>query len=120
MAYFAKLDENNYVIAVHTVANEALDPNNEEESGIAFYKEWSGGYERWKQTSFNGKIRKNFAGVGYFYDVQKDAFIPPQPYPSWILNEETCLWEAPKKYPDETKPYYWDESDQNWILIIET
>lgn len=118
MAHFAKLDENNIVIEVRVISNNALDPNDEENSGIEFYKQWSGGWDNWKQTSYNGKIRKNFAGVGFFYDPILDAFIPPKPYPSWSLNEETCHWQAPKKCPDDGF-YYWDEEDQNWIKIIE-
>lgn len=79
MAHFAKLDDDNKVVEVHVVANAALDPENEEESGVAFLTEWSGGYTNWKQTSFNGSIRFNFAGVGYSYDPIDDAFIPPLP-----------------------------------------
>jgi hypothetical protein len=94
MANFAKLDENNIVIEVNTVANAALDSNNEESSGIAFLTAWSNGYSNWKQTSYNGNIRKNFAGIGYTYDIARDAFIAPQPIEgNWVFNEETCRWD---------------------------
>lgn len=113
MAHFAKLDENNIVLEVHSVSNQAIDPQNEESSGIDFLVEWSGGHTNWKQTSFNSTIRKNYAGVGYYYDEQRDAFIPPKPYPSWILNEDTCLWEAPVAHPEQGI-YSWNEEFQEW------
>jgi hypothetical protein len=94
MAHFAKLDENNVVLEVNVVNNAELDPNNEEASGIAFLTEWSGGYSKWKQTSYNGSFRKNYAGIGHTYDSVRDAFIAPKPEEgNWVLNEETCLWE---------------------------
>lgn len=77
MAHFAKLDDNNIVIEVVTIANASLDSKNEEASGIAFLTEWSGGYTNWLQTSYNGKTRYNFAGIGYLYDPIDDAFIAP-------------------------------------------
>lgn len=117
MAHFAKLDENNVVIDVNVVANDALDSNNEELSGIAFLTEWSGGYTNWKQTSYNGTFRKNYAGIGYTYDPIRDAFIPPKPFPSWILNESICLWEAPISYPTDGKFYNWNEESQTWDEI---
>lgn len=117
MAHFAKLDSDKKVIAVHVVSNDALDPNNEESSGIAFYTEWSGGYTNWKQTSYNGNIRKNYAAVGYTYDEARDAFIPPKPFPSWTLDEESCTWQPPSPYPNDGKPYRWVEDDLNWQAI---
>ena len=102
MAHFAKLDENNVVLEVNVVNNDVLTED-EEASGIAFLTEWSGGYSNWKQTSYNGNIRKNYAGIGFTYDPIRDAFIPPKPddytdedgnHYTWTLNEETCLWEA--------------------------
>lgn len=78
----------------------------------------------WVQTSYNtyggqhpeGRpLRKNFAGIGFTYDAERDAFIPPKPYPSWTLNEDTCLWGAPVAYPDDGKPYFWDEENQMWV-----
>jgi hypothetical protein len=119
MAHFAKLDENNIVLEVHVVSNDALDLTNEETSGIAFLTEWSGGYTNWKQTSYNGTIRKNYAGIGYKYDTDWDAFIAPQPYPSWELNYETFQWEAPVAMPPVTDEYMWrwSETNKEWIKI---
>jgi hypothetical protein len=120
MAHFAKLDGNNVVLEVTVINNiEMLTADNVESEimGIAFLIRWSGGYSNWKQTSYNGKIRKNFAGVGYKYDAQRDAFIPPQLFPSWTLNETTCLWEAPTPMPVDDKQYQWDEETTSWVLI---
>jgi hypothetical protein len=120
MAHFAKLNENNVVTEVHVVNNIEMlsaDGSESEVMGIAFLIRWSGGYSNWKQTSYNGKIRKNYAGVGYTYDAQRDAFIPPQPFPSWTLNETTCLWDAPVAYPADGEPYQWDEETTSWVLI---
>ena len=115
MAHYAFLDSNNVVTEVivgidETELIENLDPET-----------WYGNFKNQKcvRTSYNGKIRKNFAGVGFIYDEIRDAFIPPKPFASWIFNEEKCVWLAPKDYPDATKNYYWDEEDQNWILKIE-
>lgn len=112
MAHFAKLDENNYVIEVHCVVNDLLDPENEETSGIAFLIEWSSGYTKWKQTSYNAKIRKNYAGIGYFYDEINDAFIPPQPYLSWSLNDN-FNWQPPTPKPEGE--WRWDEDSLSWL-----
>ena len=74
---------------------------------------------RWKQTSYNDRIRKNFAGIGYTWDVERDAFYAPQPYPSWSLDEDTCRWEAPVPYPEDAGPtiiYVWDEDNIQWVL----
>jgi hypothetical protein len=79
MAHFAKLDDDNKVIQVHVVSNDALDSENEEESGVEFLVNWSGGHTNWKQTSYSGRVRFNFAGIGYLYDPIDDAFIPPMP-----------------------------------------
>lgn len=117
MAHFAKLDENNVVLEVNVVNNEVLDLENEEASGIAFLTEWSGGYSNWKQTSYNGSFRKNYAGIGSQYRPDLDAFISPQPYPSWILNEDTCNWQAPTPMPSGDGIYQWVEDDLNWQLI---
>ena len=116
MAHFAKLDENNIVLEVNVVNNEVLTEN-EEASGIAFLTEWSGGYTNWKQTSYNGNTRKNFAGIGYFYDSTRDAFIAPKPFNSWILNEDTCHWESPVAYPEGEGIYNWNESTLSWDLV---
>ena len=97
MAHFAKLNEDNIVIAINVVNNNVLDSNNEEESGIAFLTEWSNGHSNWKQTSYNKNIRYNFAGIGYIYDGVNDAFIAPKPvcgHPELILNTNTYRWEC--------------------------
>jgi hypothetical protein len=122
MAHFAKLDSDNNVIEVIVVHNnELLDENgNESEArGIAFLTEWSGGYSNWKQTSYNGTFRKNYACIGYTYDSTRDAFIAPQPYPSWTLNEDTCRWEPPVPMPIDGKRYKWDEPTLDWIEVTE-
>jgi hypothetical protein len=95
MAHFAKLDENNVVLEIHVVNNDALDFSNEEESGIAFLTNWSNGYTNWKQTSYNGKIRYNYAGIGYTYDATRDAFIAPEPDDATGFDENTCTWIVP-------------------------
>ena len=120
MAHFAKLDENNLVIDVNVVNNEdLLDANGieREEIGLAFLIQWSGGYPYWKQTSYNGNFRKNYAGIGFTYDPVRDAFIPPKPFESWLLNEDTCLWDAPVPYPEDGKYYRWDEATLSWVLV---
>lgn len=119
MAHFAKLDDNNVVLEVHVVNNnELLDNGVESEAkGIEFLVNWSGGYTNWKQTSYHGRIRKNPAGIGYTYDAIRDAFIPPQPFPSWTLNESTCLWDAPTPMPTDGQRYYWDEPTTSWVVI---
>ena len=98
MAHFAKLDENNTVLEVNVIHNNELlvDGVESEDKGIEFLTAWSGGYSNWKQTSYNGNIRKNYAGIGYTYDSVRDAFIPPKPVvegKEFALNEETCQWE---------------------------
>ena len=131
MASFAKIGLNNKVIEVLSVNNEVLKDANgiEQESiGIDFLTKLTG-YPVWKQTSYNTiggihklggtPLRKNHAGIGYTYDEDKDAFIPPKPYPSWTLNETTCIWEAPVAYPDDGQIYNWNETIQNWELITE-
>ena len=119
MAYFAKLDENNVVLEVHVVHNNELlvDGIESEAKGIEFLVNWSGGYQLWKQTSYNARIRKNTAGVGFTYDPVRDAFIPPQPYASWVLDEETCRWDSPTPHPDDGNRYTWDEPTTSWVAI---
>ena len=117
MAHFAKLDNTNTVIEVHCVHNnELLDNNVENEvKGIAFLTDWSSGYTNWKQTSYNATFRKNYAGAGYIYDTTRDAFIPPKPFASWLLNEESCQWTSPVAYPIDGKMYRWHESTIAWV-----
>lgn len=113
MAHFAKLDQNNVVLEVHIVSNDVLDLADEEKSGIEFLTEWSGGYSNWKQTSYNNKFRKQFAGIGFKYDAEADVFIALQPYPSWTLNENFD-WIAPKPKP-EGDFWYWNEQLGDWV-----
>lgn len=124
MAHFAKLDENNIVIFVTVGAEQDDGKENElfQRTG-----------EVYKQTSYNTRggiyytphtndpdpdqtkaFRKNYAGIGFTYDVARDAFIPPKPFPSWLLNETSCLWEAPVPYPTDGKAYVWDEDTVSW------
>ena len=107
MAHFAEIDSDNKVIRVIVVSNDL------EANGAQWCHDIFGG--TWVQTSYNGRIRKNFAGVGYSYDPVRDAFIPPQPYPSWTLAEETCLWQPPVPMPQDG-PYVWNEDQQEWQI----
>lgn len=116
MAHFAELGEDNIVLRVIVVNNEELmvDGEESEAKGAQFCRDLLGGV--WKQTSYNGNFRKNYAGTGYTYDSGRDAFIPPKPFNSWILNEETCLWEAPVPRPSGDTMYVWDEDTTSWIV----
>ena len=125
MAHFAKI-EDGVVTQVIVVDNkDCADASGVEKEyiGAAFCEKLFGG--TWKQTSYNGSIRKNYAGVGYSYDSERDAFIPPKPYNSWVLNEDTCLWEAPVAMPADAgtgeppKRYTWDEATTSWVEIEE-
>jgi len=118
MAHFAKLDDNNVVTQVVVVDNrDTADAFGVEKEhiGAAFLERILGGV--WKQTSYNGNMRKNYAGVGYTFDAQRDAFIPPKPFDSWILIEESCQWNPPVPYPNDGKPYTWDESNLQWVEV---
>ena len=118
MAHFAQI-ENNIVTQVIVVANqEIIDENGQEseQKGIDFCSNLLGG--TWKQTSYNGKIRKNYAGVGYTYDENLDAFIPIKPFASWLLNTDACHWYAPVAMPSDGKLYKWDEDVLNWVEIF--
>jgi hypothetical protein len=115
MAHFAQI-ENGLVTQVIVVSNaEILDANGieQEDIGVAFCENLLGG--TWKQTSYNGNIRKNYAGIGFTYDSQRDAFIAPKPYPSWTLAEETCQWVSPVAMPIDDNVYSWDESTISWV-----
>ena len=102
MSHFAKIDNNNIVTEVIVAEQDFIN------SGVV------GDSFLWIQTSYNKNFRKNFAGIGYTYDKTRDAFIPPQPYTSWTLDEDTCLWEAPVAYPSDDKMYKWNETDKQW------
>jgi len=101
MSHFAKI-ENNIVTEVIVAEQDFIN------SGLV------GDSFLWVQTSYNGNFRKNYAAIGFTYDKTRDAFIPPQPYPSWTLNEDSCQWEAPVAYPDDGNRYTWNETDQQW------
>lgn len=123
MAHFAQLDENNKVVQVIVVHNDDImvDGVESEQKGIQFCKELLGQDANWIQTSYNGSFRKNYAGYNSTYDPARDAFIPPKPFDSWILNEETCKWEAPTPKPSvEGKFYYWNEETVEWTEIVFT
>jgi hypothetical protein len=121
MAHFAKLNESNQVISVEVISNEVItdsEGSEQEQLGIDFLTQLNGG-GWYKQTSYNGTFRKNYAGVGYTYDSTRDAFIEPQPYNSWTLNEDTCLWEAPTLHPTDGLMYAWNEDTTTWIEVTE-
>jgi hypothetical protein len=139
MAHYAKISNNNIVEQVVVVNNEdTLDENGNESEYIAsiFLQSVIGLGSNWKKTSYNTRggiyrhsvtnepledqskaFRKNYAGIGYTYDEQRDAFIPPKPFPSWVLNEFSCLWESPIPYPNDGNMYIWNESTQSWNAI---
>lgn len=124
MAHFAKLDKQNKVIFVTVGRDEDREEELTERTGDVY-----------KQTSYNTRggvhyqsdgtpsadqakaFRKNYAGLGYTYDALRDAFIPPKPYLSWVLNEQSCLWESPVPYPTDGKRYVWDETNQTWVEV---
>ena len=127
MAHFAKLDENNIVVFV-TVGRQEDDGKEAELTARTG--------DVYKQTSYNTRggvhytdgvpsadqskaFRKNYAGLGYTYDAGRDAFIPPKPFASWVLNESTCLWDAPVAYPTDDKRYTWDEATTSWVEVEE-
>lgn len=119
MAHFAQIDGNDLVTQVIVVHNnELLDNGVESEAkGVAFCQSLFGANTIWKQTSYNANMRKNYAGIGFTYDAQRDAFIPPKPYASWTLNETTCQWESPIPYPTDGKIYQWDEGTASWVEV---
>jgi hypothetical protein len=123
MAYFAKLGTGNIIENVISINNSVITDNNgveQEKLGNDFINKLYNTRDVWKQTSYNNNIRKNFAGIGYQYDQQRDAFIAPKPFNSWVLNETTCRWEAPVSMPttelEENQYYYWNESIINWEI----
>jgi hypothetical protein len=131
MASFAKLNSENIVITVESVVNEVLKDSNgveQENIGIEFLKTlYNEPNAIWKQTSYNTNggfhklggtpFRKNHAGIGFQYDQTIDAFIAPKPFNSWVLNEDTCLWEAPVVYPQDDNEYTWNESTLTWDIV---
>lgn len=120
MAHFAQLDANNIVTQVIVVSNKVLLDENgieQEQIGIDFCKSLFGQDTIWKQASYNGNIRKNFAGIGFTYNETLDAFISPKPYDSWTLNEETCQWGAPVPMPEDEYVYEWNEEAASWQRV---
>jgi hypothetical protein len=123
MAYFAKLGTGNIVEQVISINNAVITDSNgdeQEQLGSDFINKLYNTRDVWKQTSYNRNFRKNYAGIGYQYDQTRDAFIPPKPFNSWILNETTCLWEAPVAKPtaelEWNEYYFWNESILNWEI----
>jgi hypothetical protein len=119
MAHFAQLDDNNVVTQVIVVANEELllDGVESETKGVIFCKSLFGEDTNWKQTSYNGTIRKNYAGIGYTYDVANDYFYAPQPYPSWTLDAD-AIWQPPVAMPTDDKMYTWNEETLSWDEVV--
>jgi hypothetical protein len=138
MGYFAKIDENNIVVGLATLNNNVFTLNGVEIDSLGenFLNNFYNINSVWKKTSYNTKggihyesenfipsqnqskaFRKNTAGIGYYYDSIRDAFIPPKPFPSWTLNEESCLWDSPIPYPNDGKMYTWNEDILNWQEI---
>ena len=130
MAHFAKLGVDNIVTKVHVLANHVIADENgqdDEQKGIEFLQNLHKNKDTHIQTSYNTfggqhslggtPLRKNYGSSGYTYDESRDAFIAPQPYPSWLLNDDTCIWDAPTPYPDDGKEYRWDEDNQVWTLL---
>lgn len=118
MAHFAKLDQENIVEKVIVINNlDVIDVEagrESEQKGVAHCKNLFGEDTKWVQTSYNKSFRYNYASPGYKYDEQNDAFIPPQPYPSWVLNTETFTWDPPIPEPDDNKIWVWNEASQTW------
>jgi len=118
MAHFAKIDASNVVVSVIVVDNkDTADASGVEKEhiGAAFCERLFGG--TWVQTSYNANFRKNYAGIGHTWDAARNAFIPPKPYPSWVLNEDTCQWQAPVAMPDDGQRYVWDEATTSWVVM---
>jgi hypothetical protein len=114
MAHFAKLGTGNIVEQVIVVSNDIAIT---EQAGVDFINKLYNTRDVWKQTSYNNKIRKNYAGIGYSYDQSRDAFIAPKPFNSWILNEDTCLWNAPVAMPIDDNRYTWNEQTLSWDIV---
>jgi hypothetical protein len=120
MAYFAKLGTGNIVEQVISINNAVITDDNgieQEQLGNDFINKLYNTRDVWKQTSYNNNIRKNYAGIGYQYDQTRDAFIAPKPFNSWVLNEDTCRWEAPVARPTDGNEYTWNESTLTWDIV---
>jgi hypothetical protein len=118
MAHFARIDENNIVTQVIVVDNKDCSDAagvEKEYIGAAFCERLFGG--TWMQTSYNGNKRKNYAGIGYTYNADIDAFVPPKPFASWLLNNDTAQWEPPVPMPDDNNKYQWNEDNIAWEIV---
>ena len=111
MAHFARIEDN-------IVTQVLVVPDNAEDRGQDYLANDLGLGGTWVQTSYNNRIRKNYAGVGFTYDANRDAFIAPKPFDSWLLNEDTCRWEAPIAYPTDGVMYKWNEDKKDWEAIV--
>ena len=126
MAHYALLNGNTVVQVITGVHENETQQDTDgsivggsSEAWESFYasRPWFSGLTC-KRTSYNGNYRKNYAGVGYTYDAERDAFIPPKPYPSWVLNEDTCRWDSPTPYPTDGKQYVWNENKREWEEVV--
>jgi hypothetical protein len=127
MAHFAKLGIGNIIEQIIVVHNSVITDNNGnevEKLGVDFINKLYNTRDVWKQTSYNGTFRKRYAGIGYTYDQQRDAFIPPKPFNSWVLNEDTCNWESPVAKPitelEDNQYYNWNKLTKSWDIITES
>ena len=124
MAHYAFLDEDNVVTEVITGVDENIIQNDTDGTQVggtsAAWEAFYGNFRNQvcKRTSYNGNYRKNYAGIGYMYDAERDAFIAPKPFNSWVLDEDTCRWEAPTPMPADDKFYYWSEDDLSWREVV--
>jgi hypothetical protein len=120
MAHYAEVDATNTVLRVLVVDNDVttVDGVEDEQRGIDFLNGMFPESGTWVQTSYNHNIRYRYGGIGYIYDAENDAFIAPQPYPSWTL-DENYVWQAPTPYPDDGNDYEWDEATTSWVEITE-
>ena len=125
MAHYAFLNDNNIVTEVITGVDEHIVQTDLDGSQVGGSSEswetWYGNFrgQVCKRTSYNNNYRKNYAGIGFTYDEERDAFIPPKPYSKWILNEDTCQWEAPIPYPTDGKDYVWNDNKGEWEEVVE-
>lgn len=120
MAHFAELDANNIVLRVIVVGNDMILDEQGQESeavGVAFCQSLFGADTIWVQTSYNSNFRKNYAGIGYTYNADLDAFITPRPHQSWVFDEATFAWNPPVAHPQDGNHYQWDESTTSWVLF---
>lgn len=117
MAHFAELDQNDVVLRVVVISNEDILLNGveDEATGVAFCQSLFGPQTQWVQTSYNGSFRVRYAGAGYTFDRVDNAFIPPRPYPSWLLDKVVYDWTAPVPYPTDGALYVWDEATVSWV-----